>query len=132
MAAIRRTASRSCQSQDCLETAAKLNPFWGEPYRQLALLEDDLNAQIRLLKKATAVEPRNIEYWQTLAKSDIAANNYVEANKAYAGAERAGASPEERQKMEALRLKTESQRADFAVSEKKRIADEEESDTWRA
>jgi hypothetical protein len=115
----------------CYETAAKLNPFWGEPYRQLSLLEDDLNAQIRLLKKATAVEPRNIEYWQTLAKVDIAANNYVEAGKAWAGAERAGASPEERLRMQELRLKAESQRADFAESEKKRIAAEEASDLSR-
>ena len=113
------------------ETAAKLNPFWGEPYRQLSLLEDDPNAQIKLLKKATAVEPRNIEYWQTLAKVDIAANNYVEAGKAWAGAERAGASPEERLHMQELRLKAESQRADFAVSEKKRIADQEASDLAR-
>ncbi len=115
----------------CFETAARLNPFWGEPYRQLSLLEDDLNAQIRLLKKATAVEPRNIGYWQSLAKVDIAANNYVEAEKAWAGAERAGASPEERLRMQALRLKAETQRADFAESEKKRIAKEEADDLTR-
>ena len=115
----------------CYETAARLNPFWGEPYRQLALLEDDLNVQIRLLKKATAVEPRNIEFWQSLAKVDVAANNYVEAAKAWAGAERAGASPEQRLQMQEMRLKAETQRADFAESEKKRVAEEEASDLAR-
>ena len=115
----------------CFQMAARLNPFWGEPYRQLALLEDDLNVQIKLLKKATAVEPRNIGYWQTLAKVDVAANNYVEAQKAWAGAERAGASPDERLRMQELRLKAEGQRADFAESEKKRIAKEEADDLSR-
>lgn len=115
----------------CYQTAAKLNPFWGEPYKQLSLLEDDLNAQIVLLKKATAAEPRNIGLWQSLAKVDIAANNYVEAAKAWAGAERAGASPEERLRMQEARLNAETQRADFAESEKRRVAAEEASDLSR-
>jgi hypothetical protein len=119
------------KAQFCFEKAAKLNPFWGEPYVQLALIEDDTGRRLTQLKKATALEPRKIEYWQSLAKADIAANNYVEAAKAWAGAERAGASPEERLKMQQARLDSETQRADFAASDKKRIADEEASDTAR-
>src|SRR5665213_1549826 len=87
---------------DQLKQASALNPRWAEPYFQLAELNpaiDKTNLEQRavLLKKAAALDPRNIDYWQALAKNDIAAKDFAEAQKAWAGAEHAAASDEERE-----------------------------------
>lgn len=115
-----------------LEKAAKLNPNWAEPYFRMAELEPD-NPQQRavLLKKAAGLEARNIDYWQALARAETAAKNFPEAQKAWAGAERAAANDEERARIHQVRLQAETQRMDFEAAEKKRIADEQERELQR-
>lgn len=112
--------------------AAELNPNWAEPYVRMADLDKENPAQRAVsLKKATSLEVRNIDYWQALAKTEIAANNYTEAQKAWAGAERASATDEERARIHQVRLDGEKERADFEAAERKRIAEEEARDLKR-
>ena len=115
-----------------LKKAGELNAHWSEPYFRLAELEkDNLEQRAALLKKAAAFEPRNVDYWQTLARTEIAAKNFLEAQKAWAGAERAAANDEERARIHQVRLQVEKERADFEEAERKRIAEERERDIQR-
>jgi tetratricopeptide (TPR) repeat protein len=93
--------------------------------------KDNLEQRSALLKKAATFEPRNIEYWQALARTEIAARNYPEAQKAWAGAERAAANDEERARIHQVRLQVEKERADYEAAERKRINDEREADIQR-
>ena len=112
--------------------AADLNPLWAEPYFRLADLEkDNPDQRAALLTKATSLDPRNIDYWQALAKTEMAANKYPEAQKAWAGAERAAATDQERERIHQVRLDTERERAEFEASEIRRIAAEREADIQR-
>ena len=115
-----------------LKKAAELNPRWAEPYFRMAEVEkDNLEQRAALLKKAAGFDPRNIDYWQTLARTEIAAKNYPEAQKAWAGAERAAANDEERTRIHQVRLQVEQERADYEEAERKRIAAEREADVQR-
>jgi hypothetical protein len=108
-----------------LKKASELNPGWAEPHFRLAEREqDNLEQRAVYLKKAASLDPRNIDYWQALAKTWTAAKNYVEAQKAWAGAERASATEEERARIHQVRLQSDKERADFEIAEKKRIADD--------
>jgi hypothetical protein len=115
-----------------LKKASELNPGWAEPHFRLAEREEDnLEQRAAYLKKAASLEPRNIDYWQALAKTWTAAKNYVEAQKAWAGAERASATEEERTRIHQVRLQSDKERADFEIAEKKRIADEYQREQQR-
>ena len=115
-----------------LKKAADLNPNWSEPYFRMAEVEkDNLQARAALLKKAATFEPRNIDYWQALARTEIAAKNFPDAQKAWAGAERAAANDEERTRIHQVRLQVEQERADYEAAERKRIAEEREADIQR-
>jgi hypothetical protein len=115
-----------------LKKAADLNPNWSEPYFRMADVDkENLEQRAAMLKKAATFEPRNIDYWQALARTEIAAKNYPEAQKAWAGAERAAANDEERARIHQVRLQVEQERADYEAAERKRIAEEREADIQR-
>ncbi len=115
-----------------LKKAGELNPGWGGTAFRLAERENDnLEQRAAFLKKAASLDPRNLDYWQALAKTWTAAKNYVEAQKAWAGAERASANEEERSRIHQVRLQSDKERADFEVAERKRIADEHEREQQR-
>ncbi|MGA2877774.1 MAG: hypothetical protein ABSG13_02370 [Bryobacteraceae bacterium] len=121
---------------DELKKASELNPRWGEPYFQMADLDaaidkEQLEKRAALLKKAAALDPRNSDYWTALAKTDIAAKDFAEAQKAWAGAERAAATDEERERIHQVRLQVEEKRFDYEAEERKRIKDEQERDLER-
>jgi tetratricopeptide (TPR) repeat protein len=121
---------------DELKKASELNPRWGEPYFQLADLDpaidkEHLEQRAALLKKATNLDPRNSDYWTALAKTDIAAKDFADAQKAWAGAERAAANDEERERIHQVRLQVEEKRYDYEADERKRIKDEREADLQR-
>ncbi len=71
-----------------LELAAKANPRWGEPHFRMAALETNPLAKIKELKTAATLEPRNSGYWQALAEAQTAADEYVDAGKSWAAAEK--------------------------------------------
>lgn len=121
---------------DMLQKASGLNPRWGEPYYQLADLNDaidkkQLEQRAALLKKAANLAPRNMNYWQALAKTYVAAQDFVAAQKAWGGAERAAANDQERQHIAKLRLQLEAKRFDDEAAERKRKQDEQEADIAR-
>lgn len=114
-----------------LKKSAELNPRWADPYLRMAERQDDLAQKADLLKKAANLDARNIDYWQALAKTDTAAKDYAAAQKAWAGAERAAGTEEERDRIHQVRLQAEQERADYEASELKRIAAEREQDIQR-
>jgi hypothetical protein len=119
-----------------LKKASELNPHWAEPFFQRAEIDDaidkeHLEKRALLLKKATALEPRNIDYWTALAKNDVAAKDFAEAQKAWGGAEHAAATEEERQRIHQLRLSLQETRFDEEAAERKRLADEKQADLDR-
>ena len=111
--------------------AAELNPSWGEPYLRMAERQTDLAQKAEFLKKAANLDARNIDYWQLLAKTETAAKDYPAAQKAWAGAERAAATEEERARIHEVRLQADKERADFEAAERKRENDEREADIQR-
>lgn len=123
-------SDRAKAEKDLLK-AGELNPKWGEPAFRLAQLEEDPGRKAVYLKKAASLAPRNIDYWQALAKADEASNNFAEAQKAWAGAERAAATGEERQRIHQVRLQVAQERMDYEIAERKRIAEERERDIQR-
>jgi hypothetical protein len=115
-----------------LKKAAELNPRWAEPHFRLAELDkENLEQRAVELKKAASLELRNIDYWQALARTNVALKNFPEAQKAWAGAERAAANDEERERIHQVRLQVEQERHDFEVAERKRIGEEREADIQR-
>jgi len=119
-----------------LKKATELNPRWAEPYFQRADIDpavdkEHLEKRAVLLKKAVSLEPRNIDYWTSLAKNDVAANDFAEAQKAWGGAEHAAASDEERERIHQLRQSLQENRFDAEAAERKRLADERAADIQR-
>ncbi len=122
---------RPAQAQDDFEKAAARNRNWGEPYFQEAQNEDDTQKRAALLKKAASMTPRNMDYWQELARAQTYAKNFVEAQKAWGIVERLAPTDEERAKIHQERLDTSAERADFDTSERKRVRQEREDDLAR-
>jgi hypothetical protein len=111
--------------------AADLNPRWGAPYFHMADEEDNPDQRVTLLKKAANLDVRNMKYWEVLARAQIFAKNYPEAQKAWAGAARAATTDEERSRIQNVHLDVEKDRADFEASERKRVREEREQDIAR-
>lgn len=121
---------KSKASKD-LAKAAELNPRWAEPPYQLALRDADLDRKSAYLKKATALDPRNVEYWKALAKTETEATRFIQAQRAWGGAEQAAATPAEREQIRKFRLELEGERADQEAAEHRRKAAEEAADLQR-
>ena len=107
-----------------LELAIKANPRWAEPHVKLAAMETNPQATIQRLKTATSLEPRNGEYWQTLARVQESAQLFDEAAKSWASAEKAAPNEQERARIHLSRMEESEKRAEFDISERKRLAAE--------
>jgi hypothetical protein len=114
-----------------LAKAAELNPNWSEPHIRLAALESDPGRKATELKRAAALEPRNPSLWKALALAAADANQFGEAAKAWAAAERAAASPAERDEIRQTRLDLERKKADYEAAERRRLADEQARELQR-
>lgn len=130
------TLGQAKSNEDMLKKASGLNPRWGEPYYQLADLNDaidkkQLEERAALLKRATGLAPRNMKYWQALAKTYEAAKDFAEAQKAWAGAERAAVNDKEHEQISKLRLDLQGKRFDEEAAERKRAEDERQADIDR-
>lgn len=120
------------KARAALKKASDLNSAWGAPYAAQADLEkSNLAQKAELLKKAASLDPRNIEYWQALARTETAAKNFAEAQKAWGGAERAAANEDERARIRQVRLEVEQERYDSEQAERDRVAAEKERDIQR-
>ena len=123
--------SNTTKARKSFHKASELNPLWAEPLYRAALLDSDLDTAAGLLKKAAQIDPRNVEYWQALAKTETAATRFIEAQKAWGGAERAAATIEERDRIRQVRLQLQGERADHEAAERRRKAEEEAADLER-
>lgn len=119
------------ETRPSLELAIKANPRWAEPHARLAALETDPAAQIKDLKDATALEPRNPAYWQALAEAQVGAHLYEDADKSWTAAMRAAPNEAERARIQKIRLDLDSERAAYEAAEKKRIAAEQAAELQR-
>jgi hypothetical protein len=123
------SAARSdTANKEALEQAIQLEPKQAEPRFLLAQRESDVRKRIELLKAAIALDRRQAAYWQALAESYAAINDYKETAKAWRSAEQASATAAERDKMHRAWLDVERQRLDYEEAEKKRAAEENERD----
>ncbi len=96
-----------------------------------AVDKEHLEQRAALLKKAAALDPRSMDYWTALAKTDEAAKDFTDAQKAWSGAERAAATDQEREHIRKIRLDVQAKRFDEEAAERKRAHDEEEADIAR-
>jgi hypothetical protein len=114
-----------------LELAAKRNPKWGEPYFQLAPLEETDAKRVEDLKTAAKLDPRNIEYWEELARAQTLANQYEDAQKSWTAALKVAGSAEERERIRQVREDLDDKRAEWEAAEKKRIAAQKAAELQR-
>lgn len=121
----------SLKARKSFHRASELNPLWAEPLYRAALLEVDPDTKVSLLKKAAQIDPRNTQYWQALAQTETESAHFIEAQKAWGGAERAAATVEERDSIRQIRLKLQGERADHEAAERRRKAEEEAADLAR-
>ena len=125
--AVAQAAKDPAKARPLLLKAAELNPLWGEPHAALARL----GGGAAEWNKAAQLDLRNVSYWQTLAETYTAANQFNEAAKAWSGAQRAVATDAEKERLRAARAHLEEQRADFSESERNRVRDERAKDLER-
>jgi hypothetical protein len=123
--------SDSAAAQAALQKAAELNPAWGGPVAEQARREKIPGKQLAMWKHAASLEPRNVAYWRNWAELAVRHNQFADAAKAWAGAERAAPTTEERQRLIQARRDLETQRADFAEQERRRASEERLRETER-
>lgn len=111
--------------QPALDTAAKLNPRWAEPYRLMAAHAPTPLNKAQLLKTAAGLAPRDSSLWRELAELYTSMNEYSEAARAWAAADRAAATPAERTAAIDARQALERNRQQHEDEERARAAAEE-------
>lgn len=126
------TEKDALQASVAFKKAAELNPAWPEPHVEMAKREAAVPARaLTAWKAAAALAPRNIAIWKQYALTAIATNQYADAAKAWAGAERAAATDAERAGVRQARLEVEEKRAEFTENERQRAREEREREMQR-
>jgi hypothetical protein len=118
-------------TRESFYAAAAANPKWAEPHARLAALMQDPKSKTVPLEKATQLEPRRVEYWEALARTQVAANLFIEAAKSWLGAERAAAIDTERARIRKERADIEQQRVDAELAAARAARDEAERELRR-
>ncbi|MEP7351910.1 MAG: hypothetical protein ABI824_01630 [Acidobacteriota bacterium] len=118
-------------TRDSLQQAMAANPRWAEPYVKLAALQDRASAKVPFLQKAAELEPLNLGYWETLARTQAIVEMYAEATKSWTAAERAAPNEAERARIRAERKAIEEQRVDAEIEAARRAKEESERDVKR-
>lgn len=111
------------KAKESLRKSMELNPRWAAPHARFSeLMVTD--GKVAPMKKACELEPRNIAYWQRLANTQVEFKDFAGALLSWRKAERAGASPEERARIEEKRRAFEQQKLDLEAAERQRVAEE--------
>jgi hypothetical protein len=118
-------------TRDSFYAAAAANPKWAEPHARIAALMQDPKSKTVPLEKATQLEPRRVDYWETLARTQVAANLFIEASKSWLGAERAAATEPERARIRRARAEIEAQRVEAELALARAARDEAERELRR-
>ncbi len=114
-----------------IETAAKLNPRWAEPYLRMAAKEKAQRRRIPPLTMAVKLDPRNSAAWRALAEAQFEARMFAESARSWVAAERAAPNDAERARLKTARLEADQRRLDAEAAERKRLADEKERELLR-
>jgi hypothetical protein len=111
-----------------LEKAAAANQRWAEPYRLIAALETHPAQKLAALRKATQLDPNDIDSWTLLAQTQETARLMADATKSWAAAERISDDPEQRERLHQLRAAGERARgeAELAARDEARRKTEQE------
>jgi hypothetical protein len=113
-------------TRESLALAVQANPRWAEPHFQLAdINQSDPDVQIRELKIAVSLEPRNLRYLQALATAQYQSNLFADSDKTWATAEKNSPTDAERDKIRQVRADMVEKRTDFEELIKKRTTQEE-------
>ena len=112
------------KAQPALRRAMELNPRWSEPHFHWGQRESAPNRQVPPIKRATELEPRNIDYWIALAEAQTAAMDFAAASLSWRQAERAGPDEKTRASLDQRRRDFEQRRIDLEASERRRVEEE--------
>jgi hypothetical protein len=116
------------EKKTLLSSAAKANPRWAEPHRQLAALETHPAQRLVALRAATALEPRDSATWIALAETQEANRQFAEAAKSWTAAERATDDLTARAQIRQARGASENRRVEEQIearnAERRRIEQE--------
>jgi hypothetical protein len=112
------------KAEEALLKAIGINPKLDEPFALMAKRDTDPRKRQLHWKSAAERDPRNAEYWRSLAETYLADHNYGEAAKAWRSGEQAATDPVLREKMRQARMSIEQQRLDYEEAEKRREAAE--------
>ncbi|MDX2153333.1 MAG: hypothetical protein SFV54_21495 [Bryobacteraceae bacterium] len=108
-----------------LDRAIELNPRWSEPHKLLAARETNPNRKAAILRTAATLEPRNMALWKATAEAMIPLNQFAEASKAWAAAERAAETAEQREEIRRARNALEERKTDELEAARRKAAEEE-------
>jgi hypothetical protein len=107
--------------RQALAAAAKANPQWAEPYKQLAKIETHPAQKLAALRKAAQLESQEPQNWVELATAQEEANQLTEAAKSWAAAERTTDDPNERERIRQSRV-AGAQKRDAALRAEREAA----------
>jgi hypothetical protein len=99
-----------------LAAAAKANPKWAEPQRQLAAIETHPAQKLAALRAVAQIEPRDPSNWMALAEAQEANNQFAEAGKSWTAAERAIDDPTARARIRTARTASEDRRVQQQIA----------------
>ncbi len=116
------------KAKEHLRRAMEANLRWAEPHFRFSALMKTPAGIIPPLKKACELEPRNVDYWKALAQAQVDAKDFAGALVSWRAAERTGASPDERARIEAQRRAFEQQKLEIEAAQRKRAEDEKQRD----
>ncbi len=108
------------KARDALLKAVGINGKLDEPFALMAKRDTDPRMRVMHWKSAAERDPRNPEYWRSLAETYLADHNYGEAAKAWRSGEQAATDPALREQMRQARMSIEQQRLDYEDAEKRR------------
>jgi hypothetical protein len=114
----------NAKAEQALLKALGINPKLDEPFALMAKRDTDPRKRILHWKSAAERDPRNPEYWRSLAETYLADHNYGEAAKAWRSGEQAATDPALREQMRQARMRIEAQRLDYEDAERRREAEE--------
>ncbi len=116
---------------DLLKKAMLYNPRWAAPYAREADIAKDPLEKEAFLTKAVKLEPRSVEYWVWLAKTQMDNKHYVAAQGSWLRAESAAKTPADRGAIHALHADSEDNRLNAAERERRARKAAEEADLAR-
>jgi hypothetical protein len=104
------------EKKTLLASAAKANPKWAEPQRQLAAIETHTAQKLAALRAVSQLEPRDPANWVALAEAQEANNQFAEAGKSWTAAERATDDPTARTRIRNARAAGEDRRVQQQIA----------------